>query len=138
MIAAEQYAPVPVEEHELMHAAAALALGVRVERIEVDRWPLDGVVGHHGRTWLNRDDLARLDDFTRRKTLAVIAHLPAIGLVNDQWGVSDAAVVDEECWPTYSVELWRFYIDASARRVFASDAFRVAYGEAAARIETRC
>jgi hypothetical protein len=128
------FAPASIEDHERMHVAAAIALGIGIERIEIDRWPLDGVAGLHGRTWLN-DDLARLDDFTRRKTIATIAHLPSIALVNDPHGVSDAAVVDEECWPTYSVELWRWSIDSTARRVYSSEAFNVAYAEASERIE---
>lgn len=129
------FAPASIEDHELMHVATSLALGIGVERIEIDRWPLDGMEGHHGRTWLNHDDLARLDGFTRRKTIAVIARLPAIALVNDPWGVSDASVVDEERWPTYSVELWRWWIDSVARRVYSSEAFNLAYAEASERIE---
>jgi hypothetical protein len=126
---------VSIQDHERMHAACAIALGIRVDRIEIDRWPLDGVVGHHGRTWLNHDDLARLDDFTRRKTIATIAMLPEVAIWQDPWGDSDRAVVDEECWPTYSIELWRWWIDSAARRVYTSEAFNVAYAEASERIE---
>jgi hypothetical protein len=123
---------VPIEDHEAAHAAAATVLGVGVDSFEFDSWGLDGF---HGRTHLSEEDLLRLGSFEGRKAMAVIVFVPRLALLDDPWGVNDDALIDDPCPTDYELRVWRWIVEQSALRVFATQEFAEAFAAARDRIE---
>ena len=127
---------VAIQEHELAHISAALALGVRVEEVRVDpRWPLDGVTGLHGQVNLDLRPLAHLDALERDKVVAVIAYMPRLLSVGDPWSSHDDEQIERLRPADHDALLWRWTIGHRARRLFVTDAISRSYADALERIE---